>query len=345
MTHPAIPNYLHSLSLPTPFPVGPVNVYLAEGDPLTLVDTGPRYDPAREALENGLGQHGYRVVDLGRIVLTHAHADHCGLAAELARASGAEVRTHAANESRLSDDGDLQRLTFYVRVMRWSGVPLKTMMKLAKMRRGLSRYTEPLTPDGTLADGDRLQLGGEDWQVLHMPGHSGGLICLYQPRRRLLISSDHLLRDVSSNPVVDPPSPGETERPRRLVEYLGQLRRVTELDVALALPGHGPPILDHRAVIEARLAFHEERARRVLQTLDGETHTAHEIANAMFPDLDPVNTFLAISEVIGHLQWLEVEGRVTHTERWGVARWAANRLTSEIEKPGRYSPDKDKRRS
>lgn len=45
MTHPTIPPYLHTLSVPTPFPVGPVNVYLAEGDQLTLVDAGPRYDP------------------------------------------------------------------------------------------------------------------------------------------------------------------------------------------------------------------------------------------------------------------------------------------------------------
>jgi glyoxylase-like metal-dependent hydrolase (beta-lactamase superfamily II) len=97
MTKPTIPDYLHTIPLPTPFPVGPVNVYLAEGEPLTLVDAGPRYDPAREALEVALAGHGYRVADLRRIVLTHAHPDHCGLAAELARVSGAEVLTHAAS--------------------------------------------------------------------------------------------------------------------------------------------------------------------------------------------------------------------------------------------------------
>ena len=81
----AIPSYLHTLSIPTPFPVGPVNVYLAEGEPLTLVDVGPRYDPARESLREALAGRGYRVADLQRIVITHAHADHYGLAAELAR--------------------------------------------------------------------------------------------------------------------------------------------------------------------------------------------------------------------------------------------------------------------
>ncbi len=321
MTHSAVPPYLHTFSIPTPFPVGPVNVYLAEGNPLTLVDAGPRYDHARESLEKALTGCGYRVADLQRIILTHAHADHCGLAAELARTSGAEVLSHTASLPWLGRNANVRHLAFYAEVMHWAGAPARILVGLTEMWRGMGRYAEPVVPDATLADGDLLQLGGEDWQVLHTPGHAGGLICLYQPQRRLLLSSDHLLRDISSNPLVEPPAPGEAERPRRLVEYMAQLRRVAELDVALALPGHGPPITDHRALISERLSFHEERARRVLDTLGGDVLTVHEIASELFPDLDPINYFLAISEVIGHLQWLEVEGRATRAERGGVARW------------------------
>ena len=321
MTQSAVPPYLHTFSIPTPFPVGPVNVYLAEGEPLTLVDAGPCCDPALELLEKALSGCGYRVADLQRIILTHAHADHCGMAAELARVSGAEVLTHAANGPWLDKHANTQRLAFYAEVMYWAGVPAKTLAGLARMQRGVERYSEFVVPDRVLADGDVLQLGGEDWRVLHTPGHAGGLICLYQPQRRLLISSDHLLRDISSNPVVEPPAPGETERPRCLVKYMAQLRRVAELDVALALPGHGPPITDHRALIRERLDFHTERACRVLDTLGDDALTVHEIASVLFPDLDFINYFLALSEVIGHLQWLEVEGRVTHNEQGDVARW------------------------
>jgi glyoxylase-like metal-dependent hydrolase (beta-lactamase superfamily II) len=321
MSISAIPGYLHRFSIPTPFPVGPVNVYLAEGERLTLVDTGPRYEPARETLRKRLNELGYQVADLERIVLTHTHADHCGLAAELVAESGAEVWTHAENVERLAGGGDADRVAFYARLLHWSGVPLSVMMELAKVQRGLHRYAEPLTPDHLVTDGDSLDLGGDVWQVLHTPGHTGGLICLYQPERRLLISSDHLLRDISSNAMVDAPPPGGTERPRRLVEYLAQLRRVAQLDVRLTLPGHGPAITNHRALIQERLAFHEERADRIRGTLDNKTLTAYQIAETLFPELDAVNTFLAISEVIGHLQWLEARGQVSHTERGGVARW------------------------
>jgi glyoxylase-like metal-dependent hydrolase (beta-lactamase superfamily II) len=323
MPHAIIPSYLHTLSIPTPFPVGPVNVYLAEGKPLTLVDVGPRYAPARESLTEALTKRGYRVTDLERIVITHAHPDHYGLAAEVARASGAEVLTHAANLPWLDADANARRLAFYGEMLVWAGVPAEVLADLAKMRRGTDRYAEPVHPNGTLADGDVLQLGGEGWQVLHTPGHAGGLVCLYQPERRLLISSDHLIRDISSNPIVEPPDPGQTERPRRLVEYIAQLRRVAELDVALVLPGHGLPITDHHTIIGKRLAFHEARARRILEALEGSALTAHEIANALFTILDPVNRFLVISEVVGHLQRLEVEGQVAHVEQGGVARWRA----------------------
>jgi glyoxylase-like metal-dependent hydrolase (beta-lactamase superfamily II) len=329
MTQPAIPDYLHCLSIPTPFNVGPVNAYLAEGAQLTLVDTGPRYEPARLALTDALTDCGYRAADLRRILITHAHADHCGLAAELTRISGAEVWTHVSNVVRLSEEGALlqsinrgvERLMSYAKIMRWSGVPLALMMKLVRMRRGIGEYDEPVTPDRLLHDGDVIQLGGDDWQVLHTPGHTGGLICLYQLERQLLISSDHLLRDISSNPIVDPPATGEKEPPRRLVQYLEQMRRVAELEVNLALPGHGPPITDHRALIDRRLSFHEERADRILNTLAEGDLTAYQIAGELFPDLDPINTFLAISEVIGHLQWLESEGEVAQSRRAGEAHW------------------------
>ncbi|RLC73081.1 MAG: Zn-dependent hydrolase [Chloroflexi bacterium] len=321
MTYPTTPSYLYTFSVPTPFPVGPVNLYLAEGEPLTLLDAGPRYDPARKALTEALAERGYRVADLQRLILTHAHPDHCGLAAELVRESGAEVMAHAETGRRLAPGAEAQRVAFYADVMRWAGVPMEVLTSLAGARQGASHYTEPVTLDRALADGDTLQLGGEDWRVLHTPGHTGDLICLYQPQRRLLLSGDHLLRDISSNPLVEPPAPGQTERPRRLVEYMAQLRRVAEMDIALTLPGHGPPITDHRALIRERLAFHEKRARHILETMGDEALTTHEIVSQLFSGLDPINHFLAISEVIGHLQWLEVEGRVTRREQGGVARW------------------------
>ncbi|HEY0724300.1 MAG TPA: MBL fold metallo-hydrolase, partial [Pyrinomonadaceae bacterium] len=80
------------ISLPTPFYIGPVNVYLIAEDPLTIIDTGPKTKETIEALRAGLRNAGFLVSDLRRIVLTHAHEDHCGLAKSLRdEAKNAEV--------------------------------------------------------------------------------------------------------------------------------------------------------------------------------------------------------------------------------------------------------------
>src|SRR5512132_2533978 len=84
------------ISLPTPFYIGPVNVYLIPEDPITLIDTGPKTKEANDALHEGLRQARIRVSDIRRIVLTHAHEDHCGLARSVRdEAKDAEVLVHS----------------------------------------------------------------------------------------------------------------------------------------------------------------------------------------------------------------------------------------------------------
>jgi len=319
-----LPDYLDVLTIPTPFPVGPVNVYLVKGDDgPTLIDVGPRFGPAQEALREALAARGYQLADVKRVILTHVHSDHCGLAGELAAETGAEVLTHPANFLLLADYAEERErwLAFYAALMREAGMPPEQIVQVDRLRRGMSNYIAPVRPTGALAEGDTVRLGGEDWRVLHTPGHAGGLICLYQPQRRLLISSDHLLRDVSSNPLVEPPEREGGERPRRLAEYLSQLQRVAELPVDLALPGHGPSIPDVRELVARRLAFHEARARQIADSLQDGAHTVYELTLSLFPRLDPINRFLAISEVLGHLEVLELRGEVASAVENGVRLW------------------------
>jgi glyoxylase-like metal-dependent hydrolase (beta-lactamase superfamily II) len=317
---------LYQLIIPTPFPVGPVNVYVAR-DPerggLTLVDCGPRTSEARAALDAGLAALGHSVHDIRRIVVTHAHADHYGLAANIAAESGAQVLTHPFNRPTLqaSTDESERRLAFYADLLHVSGVPDKLISAIDNMRRGMGDYAGAVHATGDLYDGDTLTLAGRAWQVLHTPGHSTGLACLYEPHARVLLSNDHLLRDISSNPLVEPPPPGTSQRRKSLVEYIGQMQRVAAMDVSAAWPGHGEPFHDVRALVRQRVIFHAQRAERILGLFDGNSLTTYQIARRLFPQLDPLNFFLAISEVLGHLELLESEGRVSATQRDAVVVW------------------------
>src|SRR3954451_10809776 len=103
------------LAIPTPFYVGDVNVYLIKQDPLTLIDVGPKTDDAYRTLAEKLGRVGVRLSDIRRIVLTHAHEDHCGLAKRVRdEAKNAEVLVHdwetGHRHSRLDDEKHRQLL-------------------------------------------------------------------------------------------------------------------------------------------------------------------------------------------------------------------------------------------
>jgi glyoxylase-like metal-dependent hydrolase (beta-lactamase superfamily II) len=319
--------HLHAIELPTPFPVGPIVVYLADapGEPLTLIDTGPRTADAHTALATHLDTLGHRIADLKRILVTHAHADHYGLAADLVAASGAQVWTHPWNIPTLGDyEAERERrVSFYTEILKQAAVPSEVMVTVGRVTRGMSHFAQQLTVDAPLQEGGRLRLAGHDWDVLHTPGHAAGLICLYESASQLLLSSDHLLADISSNPVVEPPLPGETERPRSLALYCSSLQRVASLEINLALPGHGPVIHDVARLVSHRLDFHHRRLERVMDTLRRAVCTTWEVADALFPNRMPLDTFLAISEVIGHLDVLETEGKIVAQKVDGVFRWRA----------------------
>jgi len=325
-TTPILPD-LYQIRIPTPFPVGPVNVYLATNpeDPLTLIDTGPRTDQAREALERGLASIGYAMPDVERVIITHAHTDHYGLAGDIVQVSAAGVYSHPRNRPILEDYAEEREKhrAFYHDLLVEAGVPQEIRTTIVHGLRGFRQFAAAVPSVLALDEGDELRLAGQNWQVLFMPGHAGGLICLYQPERRWFLSNDHLLRDISSNPLFEPPLPGQTRRRRSLVDYVASLERTAAMDIAVAWPGHGEPIHDHRALIKTRLAFHQRRADKLLEALKGGPQTVFALSQAIFAKLNTMDRFLATSEVLAHLEWLEDQGRVTCQRQKDLGFWRA----------------------
>jgi glyoxylase-like metal-dependent hydrolase (beta-lactamase superfamily II) len=311
---------IHTITLPTPFDVGPINVYLLEGDLLTLVDTGAKTSRTMAELRHGLAAHGYQVADIRQIIITHAHADHFGLAAEIAAESSAQVLTHRRNLYWLTDYQNewVRRYDFYRDIFSQSGLSDDLAQQVREASAAMVRYADSVPVARLLDEGDALDLDGAPWQVLFTPGHAGGLICLHQAEKRELLSSDHLLKHITSNPLLEPPARGETVRRRSLVDYLASLRRVAALDLTLALPSHGQPIHDPGGLIRERLSFHHRRQARILSLLDGGGRSAYQLAQSLWPTLSPLNVFLALSEVIGNLDVLEDDGRVVQVPRDGL---------------------------
>jgi glyoxylase-like metal-dependent hydrolase (beta-lactamase superfamily II) len=326
--HPAAPG-IHGLAIPTPFAVGRVNVWLIEGEPLTLFDSGPNSGKALDELEQGLAVLGHRIEDLELLVITHQHIDHLGLTGILARRSGAEVAAldrlapYVADYAAQAEAED----AFSVALMRRHGVAEPVVQALRAVSAafrgwgGAAQVTRPLPDDST------LELGGRTWRVLHRPGHSPSDTVFCHEPGGVLIGGDHLLGHISSNPLVARPLPGlepaDGSRPRALLAYVESLRATRELDLAVVLPGHGDPVEGHRALIDERFALHGRRARKIHGLLADEPLSAHEIATRMWGEVAITQAFLTLSEVLGHVDLLLADGRAHEVEREGVVRFAA----------------------
>jgi len=301
---------VHRIELPTPFPVGPVNSYLIEGDPLTLVDAGPKTPEVQAALETGIGATGRRIEDIRRVILTHGHVDHFGNAMWVTERSGAELFAHPADRPKFA--GERWVAENLGKHFTLAGMPPTFLDAFIDRMRAIRALVDPVTAYHPLQDGDSVAIGAESLRVLHCPGHSLGHICLFH-QEGALIAGDLLLEGISPNPIVEFSHDGK--RIPTLPQYLQSLRRVLLLNCELAYPGHGGTITNPGARIRELISLHEQRKEEILRRLGPEPKTLFALAQELYQNLDVINMMLAVSEVVGHLDLLLEENRVTATRR------------------------------
>jgi glyoxylase-like metal-dependent hydrolase (beta-lactamase superfamily II) len=317
---------VHTLPIPTPFVVGRVNCYLVEDDPLTLVDTGPNSGTSLTALEAALAEHGRRVEDLERIVVTHQHIDHFGLVAILAQRSGAEVcaldrlAPWLARFGQAMEEDD----AFAEAIMLRHGIPQDMVMVLRAVTRQFRAWGASATVTTSLADGAVLGFAGRQWRVHHRPGHSPSDTVFHDEGSGELVAGDHLIKHISSNPLISRPLDGDGgERPKALVTYIASMKATRAMELTVVLPGHGEAFGDHRALIDERLRMHDRRARKLLALVAERPRTAHELAQELWGNVAVTQAYLTLSEVLGHMDLLVDDGRAVEQEEDGVVRFAA----------------------
>jgi glyoxylase-like metal-dependent hydrolase (beta-lactamase superfamily II) len=320
---------IHRLAIPTPFMVGRVNAYLIEDDPLTLVDSGPNSGKALDELEQGLAVLGHEIEDIELLIVSHQHIDHFGLAAILARRSGAEVAALDRVAPFLANFGQQTDLDdrFAERMMLRHGIPsdiVGALRTVAASFRGWGaavQVTRPLPADSTLELRDRTL------KVLHRPGHSPSDTVFVDEERSIMLAADHLIAHISSNPLLARPLDAEGEytgpRPQALITYIQSLRQTREMELELVLPGHGRPIRNHAELIDERLRLHDRRAEKIRKLIEQEPRTAHEIAQSLWGNVAVTQAYLTLSEVLGHVDLLLRDERVVEQEIDGVARFHA----------------------
>jgi glyoxylase-like metal-dependent hydrolase (beta-lactamase superfamily II) len=326
----AVEQGIHRLAIPTPFQVGRVNAYLIEDSPLTLVDSGPNSGKALDELEQALAARGHAIEDIELLVITHQHIDHFGLASILARRSGAEVAALAGLAPYLRDFGEAAELDdrFAEQTMLLHGIPAEVVTALRAVSASFRAWGAAVEVTRTLHDGEELELRDRTLRVLHRPGHSPSDTVLHDESSSTMLAADHLIKHISSNPLIARPLDAGPDfkgpRPEALVDYIASLERTRAMELSLVLPGHGEPIDDHVALIEMRLRMHQRRAEKIHGLVAAKPRTAHEIAIELWGNIAVTQAYLTLSEVLGHVDLLLADGRLVEQESEGVVRFASS---------------------
>jgi glyoxylase-like metal-dependent hydrolase (beta-lactamase superfamily II) len=300
------------LSIPTPFYVGDVNVYLIREDPITLIDVGPKTPEAARALRQGLAAHGVKFADIRRIVLTHAHEDHCGLAKKVRdEAKDADVLVHEWETGHLF--GRLAQDEHRSLMLR-SGVPDQVFSEMRSLYEDVSLLTDSLG-DGEfspLHDGSELEFESGVLKVLHTPGHTPGSCSFVREADRTLICGDCVLKRITPNPILSPDPVDPSKRFQSLAEYLVSLAKLRSYSPTLVYGGHGEPVTDFEEIFNRYVRAIDERQKAVISLVNGSGTTAFDVAKRLFPDSfdHDVHRFLAISEAIAHLDHAETAGKI-----------------------------------
>jgi glyoxylase-like metal-dependent hydrolase (beta-lactamase superfamily II) len=313
------------LRMPLPYSLDHINLWaLRDGSAWTLVDTGVRSRKV-QALWEQIFTDGLDGLPVRRLIVTHFHPDHAGLAGWLCERLGIELwmpRTEWLFARMLTmdapDDVPEDVLAFYQRA--GFDATMLEMMRAA----GYGHYRKRVSPLPAsyrrIQDSDRLQIDCRAWQVIVGTGHSPEHACLYCPELELMIGGDQVLAKISPHIGVYPSEPEADP----LGDYLDSLPRFRELPAdTLVLPSHILPYRGLHRRLDSLSRHHDERLAR-LRRACAEPRTAAELVPMLFDrELNPMDFYMATAETLSHLNHSRATGeieRIREPERSDVYR-------------------------
>jgi glyoxylase-like metal-dependent hydrolase (beta-lactamase superfamily II) len=302
-------------SIPVPWPRGGIRytlAYLLEGRKgPALIDTGFPTRPGWAALAEGIGQTGHDLADIRYVLVTHAHADHVGLAGRIRAASGALVGMHPAEAAVIGEAA-----AWRPRTAEWlqaRGAPAGELENiLGRMARGRERDADLARPDLSIEDGSRPLGAGSSLRAVWTPGHTPGHLCFYDERQEVLLTGDHVLPRITPHIGLGPGATGD-----QLGDFLTSLRSLAaQFQPTEVLPAHEHRFADLGARVEGLLAHHRTRLAEIEHAVATDPGlSTWDVAAVLhwsrgWDQTQGGARQAAVSETWAHLYHLQVHGRV-----------------------------------
>ena len=293
---------LFRIEVPLPNnPLKSLNSYVVKGrDRSLVIDTGLNMDECHQALLSGLKEVGVEL-DAVQFLITHLHADHLGLLSRMVGDKDQVYFSRLDAEHMMAWKGWEPFVDYAIR----NGFPRDLLRQAIFDHPGYKFGPEILPPLSLLDEGDEIVAGPYRFLCLIMPGHTPGHLCLYEPDRKILISGDHILGDITPNIQC------WTDERDPLALYLDSLDRVGRLPVKLTLPGHRSLLGDPSDRIRELKAHHGRRCDEARGIIESARKNGYDIAADMTWDLTgnwvdfPLpQKWFATGEALAHVRYL-----------------------------------------
>ena len=322
MIEELLPN-LFRIEIPLPnSPLKYLNSYvIRDSERNMIIDTGLNRKECLEAMKAGLREID---VDLEKtdFFITHLHADHFALVPQLFT-EGRTIYFNRPDTEIIEARGSWETMLDYAGL---NGFPREALETALKNHPGYKFGSDWVPELSILSDDDTIHIGDYQFTCIETPGHTRGHTCLYEPTRKVLLSGDHILIDITPNIQC------WSDKDNPLSKYLASLDKVYDLDVDLVLPGHRRLFKDHRKRIDELKNHHKRRADEVLSILESGPSHAFQVASGMtwdiayesWEDFPLMQKWFATGEAIAHLRYIEDLGHVSRKTDTGLTLFSLN---------------------
>ncbi len=321
---------VYRIKIDVPFQVKFVCSYLFKlEDQTVLIDAGFNSPSWKKKFIQEINNVGFSIKDIDICIITHNHIDHIGLIQEF-KQKNPELKIVMHNitnkllewETNKSNKEEIEKKATKISLeMKKYGLSEEERLRIVQFFTYWPSLRRHQTPNKIVHDGDKLL---NDLEIIWTPGHSFGHICVFNSKKKFLFSGDHILSRIT-------PHIGNFVIPDFLADeyldynfknvldqYLQSLDRIDMLNPKIILPGHQDIIYNPHERIRAIKEHHANRLNDISNVIKKKPLTPREISRIHFgEDLDEINSFMALSEVLGHLFYLEDLGKIDKLEKNG----------------------------
>ena len=298
---------IHQITLPLPFRLDHVHCYLVKGvNGWTVIDSGLHTELTRKAWEQAFSTYSINPKkDIEKIVLTHYHPDHFGFSGSLQEWTGATIHMSKVGRTRAFSTWTEERYHGNRRFYRTNGLSEEMNRELEKNDQAFFSLVRPFPHKIEVIDEVMTFIGDAPFEVIPTPGHAEGHLCFYHREREILIAGDLLLKKITPN--ISYHGYGD---PNPLAMFLQSLEKMSQYDISVVLPGHGPIFQDARVRIQEIVDHHLQRLDQILQFIQGE-YTGYQICKWLFNrELAIHEVRFAMGETMAHLRYLQETGQI-----------------------------------